>query len=427
MPVLVPALLARWLRHAADAADALGLEAALVGGAVRDLLLGREPTDIDLVVAGKPEDVIALTREMGTRLGLTAEEHDTFGTATLQSGAVRIDLAMRRRETYQRRGALPVVEPGGWEEDLLRRDFTINALAWPLRCVGRGPEVALRREDLAAAPDTLDDLQAGLVRILHDASFEDDPTRLFRAARLAARLGFQLEPQTRTLAVEAVAGGALQTISRQRQGQELRLTAEEGEALAAFRLLDDLGVWQALLPGWQTPSPGPDAAALGRAISLTQASMNAGEAWRARFVAWVSAGAGSTAALWCRGLGWNGGDTGACERGLRGVEHCRQRLSLLTAEAHPSAVASALDDAGAEALAAYYSLAGAAQQDLLRRYWQARIDYPLQVTGRDLQALGWNPGPAFSRVLAEAAARALDGELPDRPAQLAWLEQQPRP
>ncbi|MGE5591820.1 MAG: polynucleotide adenylyltransferase, partial [Bacillota bacterium] len=245
MPVLVPALLARWLRHAADAADALGLEAALVGGAVRDLLLGREPTDIDLVVGGQPEDVMALAREIGSRVGLAAEEHDPFGTATLQSGAVRIDLAMRRREAYQRPGALPVVEPGGWEEDLLRRDFTVNALAWPLRRVGHGPEVALHREDLAAAPHALDDLQASQVRILHDASFEDDPTRLFRAARLAARLGFHLEQRTRTLALEAVAGGALQTISGPRLGQELRLTAEEGEALAAFRLLDDLGVWQA--------------------------------------------------------------------------------------------------------------------------------------------------------------------------------------
>lgn len=427
MPILVPALLARWLRQAADAADHLGLEAALVGGAVRDLLLGREPTDIDLVVAGRPEDVGRLARELGRRLGLASEEHDPFGTATLQSGAVRIDLAMRRREAYQRPGALPAVEPGGWEDDLLRRDFTVNAVAWPLSHVGDGPDVMLHRRDLVAAAHALDDLTARRVRILHEGSFEDDPTRVFRAARLAARLGFHLEHGTRALAAQAVGGGALQTLSGHRLGQELRLAAAEGEALQAFRCLDELGVWQTLLPGWQKPEPPPDAAALAQAICLTEAALHTGEPWRARLVAWVSAGAGETAALWCRSLGWTGADTAVCERSLRDVARCRETLPGLPADARPSAIAAALGDAAAEAQAAFYSRAPDSQRLLLQRYWQGCTAHQVQVSGRDLQSLGWTPGPAFSHVLAEAARRVLDGELPDRQAQLAWLAQQPRP
>lgn len=269
--ISLPEPLTALLRTVAEEADRRGLETALVGGALRDLLLGREPLDLDVAVAGDGTAVQDLAGALAQRLGGRPEGHPSFGTASLPlrlAGCpARLDLAMRRRESYPRPGALPRVTPGSWAEDLQRRDFTINAVRWPLRLPpeaggsvrpaslrphARG--AVIRTADLVTAPGALDDLSRGLIRVLHPISFVDDPTRIFRAVRLAVRLGFTLEPETRALAVQAVAGSALSTLSPARLAQEVRLTAEEADASQAFVLLDELGVRQSLLPGW----PGPE-------------------------------------------------------------------------------------------------------------------------------------------------------------------------
>ncbi len=160
---------------------------------MRDLLLGRDPIDIDLVVVG---DAAAAARTLAERLGGDATEHERFGTATVAApGLPAINVVRARRESYAQPGALPDVEPGTLEEDLARRDFTVNALALALD--GR----------ITAVPDGLEDLDEGLIRVLHEASFRDDPTRLLRAVRYATRLGFALERHTEALAREAAAAG----------------------------------------------------------------------------------------------------------------------------------------------------------------------------------------------------------------------------
>ena len=150
----------------------------LVGGAVRDLLLGGRPLDLDLVVEGDPAPVAAA-------LGGDVRTHDRFGTATVSIDGFTYDLARSRRETYAQPGALPDVSPAPLSEDLLRRDFTVNALA-----------IALTGElggTLQAAPLGLEDLRRRSLRVLHDASFIDDPTRALRLARYASRLEFEIE------------------------------------------------------------------------------------------------------------------------------------------------------------------------------------------------------------------------------------------
>src|SRR3954468_1981004 len=167
----------------------------VVGGAVRDLLLGRRPVELDVVVEG---DAHAVARRAAERLGGGVRVHDRFGTATVRCRGTALDGARARKESYPRPGALPDVRLGaGIEEDLARRDFTVNTLALRL-ADGR----------LAGRPGARDDLAAKLWRVLHDGSFADDPPRLLRLARYAARLGFGVEPRTGDLASEAVATGA---------------------------------------------------------------------------------------------------------------------------------------------------------------------------------------------------------------------------
>jgi tRNA nucleotidyltransferase (CCA-adding enzyme) len=216
---------------------------ALVGGAVRDLLLGRSPRELDVTVAGGSAELAAALAasfpESERPYGepLQPKLHERFGTASVDWIYGRIDIAELRAETYPVPGALPEVRPGNVEEDLARRDFTVNAITLPL---GDG-----RRGGLIAVPHALDDLRAGRLRVLHERSFIDDPTRLLRLARYAARLNFEIEPGTLGLARAALAAGALRTVSGSRVASELWLFTEEGHA-DGFAMLGELGVLAAL-------------------------------------------------------------------------------------------------------------------------------------------------------------------------------------
>ncbi|MDQ2630537.1 MAG: hypothetical protein M3Y75_06130 [Actinomycetota bacterium] len=218
--------LAAGLRHAHPELDVVRREAQepvyLVGGAVRDLLLGRPRTDVDLVVEG---DAVALA----ARLGGAEIEHERFGTVKVEVEGHEIDIASARTETYPEPGALPVVAPAeSIEADLARRDFTINAMAIPL---GGEPRVV---DPFGGQSD----LEQGLLRVLHPKSFEDDPTRAIRAARYAARFGFTLEPETDPLLRQA----DLATVSADRRRAELERLADEPTGRVAFGLLAGWGL-----------------------------------------------------------------------------------------------------------------------------------------------------------------------------------------
>jgi tRNA nucleotidyltransferase (CCA-adding enzyme) len=201
--------------------DALGATPAyLVGGAVRDLLLGRDRADLDVAVETNPAELVA-------RLGGEARVHPRFGTVVAELDGVAVDIAMTRTETYERPGALPRVSPAGIAEDLARRDFTINTMAFPL-----------------AGGKLLDphggrsDLDAGRLRVLHEESFVDDPTRALRAARYAARFGFSPDPGTEALLRQS----DMATVSAERRDAELTKLAAEPSARAGFALLAEWGL-----------------------------------------------------------------------------------------------------------------------------------------------------------------------------------------
>ena len=200
----------------------------VVGGAVRDALRGQVPRELDLVVEG---DAVSVARRAAERVGGQVTGPERFGTATVRTGDFAFDLAGARRETDERPGALPTVELGATiEEDLARRDFTVNAMA-----------VSLADGRVTTWPGAREDLDDGVLRVLHERSFSDDPTRMLRLVRYAARLEFAAEAHTEALIDPAL----LDTVTGDRAGNEQRLALREPRR--ALELLDAYGLGRALL------------------------------------------------------------------------------------------------------------------------------------------------------------------------------------
>jgi tRNA nucleotidyltransferase (CCA-adding enzyme) len=216
----------------------------LVGGPVRDLLLGRHSIDVDLTLE---EGSSTLARALAKRVEGRVRSFPQFLTYKITAdGLPEIDIATSRKERYRKPGSLPTVTPGRLKDDLLRRDFSMNALAMDL-VSGEMHDPALGEQDI----------RMGVVRVLHDNSFLDDPTRIFRALRLAGRLGFTFDPHTDALLRVAIAGGALGFISKERIWRELFLAMEEADApkiLTAFRAAGALDLLFGE-SGGQPPSP----------------------------------------------------------------------------------------------------------------------------------------------------------------------------
>ena len=354
----------------------------VVGGAVRDALLGRDPRDLDLVVEGD-------AAEVARRLGEEPLLHERFGTATA-NGVV--NLAAARRERYEQPGALPEVELGApIAEDLARRDFTVNAIA-----------VRLADGELQAVPGALEDLAARRLRVLHDGSFLDDPTRLLRLVRYAARLRFQIEQVTRELAFAAVEDGALATVTPSRLGNELRLLLEEPQP-AAVCGLEAFGIGPRMLPGFNVD---PDL--VERAQRLTPAD------GRPDLVALAATCLDASAPDLARRLD-------ACEFPARerdavtaAATRARALAPVLGGMEDASAIWALLRREGAETVA----LAGALGAPEQAKRWLDDLRHArLEITGDDLLAAGLE-GPAIGRGLDAATAAMLDGAT-GREAQLA--------
>jgi tRNA nucleotidyltransferase (CCA-adding enzyme) len=231
---LLPPVLAL-VKIAGREASELGQELYLVGGVVRDLFLGRANFDFDLVVEG---EAIKLARKMTKDSQAKLTVHSRFGTAKLNYPGFSLDLATARSETYSKPGALPTVKPGSLKDDLIRRDFSINAMALHLNPQRFGELIDLHHGK--------DDLERRLIRILHPKSFIDDATRILRAIRYEQRLSFKLESETEKLLRHDVA--MLDTISGDRVRHELELILKEDEPERAIRRAEELGALSQLHP-----------------------------------------------------------------------------------------------------------------------------------------------------------------------------------
>jgi len=347
--------------------------------------------DLDLVAEG---DVPALCARLGGR----AVIHERFDTATVILDGQSYDIARARRESYARPGALPEVSPATLREDLLRRDFTVNSIAVTLG--GSTPGA------LTAAPSALEDLAAGQLRVLHDLSFIDDPTRLLRLVRYASRLGFEVEPRTLALARAAIAGGALGTVSGARIGTELRLLALEGDPLAAFAALAELGIDRAI--DFRFGVADPELAA--RALALL-ASDGRGDLLMLAVAA--SAVPRVDLAPLLDELEF---DAASRARILAAASGAGEAAHALAGASRPSEIAAVLAREPVE-LAALAGALGPAEQ---ARAWLERLRLVrLEIDGDDLIGAGVAEGPAVGRGLQAALAAKLDGSIAGREAELA--------
>lgn len=415
LPAATGELLTRVARRAARRGDAL----ELVGGPVRDLLLGRPLNDVDLRVQG---DARALAEAVaGGRGGgeLEVIAHDRFGTVRLASPDAGLDLATCRQETYAQPGALPTVEAGSALEDAQRRDFSVNALACPLD-VG-SPDAA---QPILDPQGGLEDLAAKRLRILHARSFHDDPTRAWRAARFAVRLGFTLDRGSRNALRNALRDGAFGAVSGERFRRELQLAFDEAQqgihVGRILRLLSDWHVLAALEPGLSLPRD--------RMIPLRRLSKAIAEPeWPApRWRGWIAG-----LSIWLAPLPAAQRRRTLDRFSIRGEQAARivrfgrdaeRTLRTLARARGRGAVDAVLVDLPEETVQGLYALADVPVRRRILRWGAEDRRRRAPVTGDELVALGLS-GRDVGRALERIRAGFLDGEIANREEALALAEE----
>ena len=398
----------RLLRSVAEEAARQRLPLYIVGGFVRDLLLGHPGLDFDLVVEG---DAIGLARAVAAKHGGKVTVHTRFRTAQWFPSPGNdypefVDFISTRSESYKHPAALPTVKPGMLADDLQRRDFTVNTLALRLD----GEHFGELRDDLGG----LEDLQAGLIRVLHPVSFMDDPTRLFRAVRYEQRYGFRMPPET--LAIIPDACLLIKVLSAERVRHELDLILEEENAASMLERLAELGSLAAVHPALEW-----------KKVTKT------------RFVNGMAAGQTLEHRPSRRTLGWT---LWLMDIPLPGLESIEKRLHfesglrelLLTASAlfaevnslvgkKPSRCVAVLDEIPLKAVqAVYLALPGGPVRQELRDYLETWRYIKPRTTGHDLKKRNLPPGPAYQSILRRLRAAWLDGEVKTIDEELAMLD-----
>ena len=366
-------------------AGGLNVSLSLVGGAVRDLLLGKPlATDLDLVVEG---DGVAAARDAAKLLSERVRIHPRFGTAAVDlSEGEHLDFVTARRESYPHPGALPQVEASTLDDDLRRRDFTVNAIALRLNGESAG--------SLVDPMDGLLDLDAGVIRIHHAQSFRDDPSRIVRAARYAARLNFALDDQTSVAARNAapdVEWGS------SRVAEELKRLFEEVDPEPARVLLGSFGA-----PGLRDGPAEPTVGALEEALRAPNAPSV--ERWALAVGVGVAQEVLDGLAIpgWARAQARDASAGQRLADALLGCSSPSDADRLLAAERPATAVVAA-------ALGAPW----------VTRWWVEDRDRRLDISGHDFILAGLERGPGLGVAMAAARAALLDGAAPDKATQLA--------
>jgi tRNA nucleotidyltransferase (CCA-adding enzyme) len=415
------------LRELGNLADEGGVSLYLVGGVVRDLLLNRENWDLDLTVEG---DGIAFARLVAIQYGAGLAVFERFATARLSfPGGLKMDIATTRRESYAQPALLPTVQPASIEEDLSRRDFTINALA-----------VQLNQQQFGRMLDPYggqSDLRARTLRLLHAGSFQDDPTRIFRAIRFEQRFGFHLERSTSRLLGQAASTNLIRQLSGPRLQNEILLLLAERNPVRAIARLEQLKLLRFLHRRLCfTKNVQQTVTAVPKALAW----------WLRRFpdsvidgpivylMALSSECSPAVVAAMIRRLALSREQAKKVSTGRRRVDHVLKRLTD-KGKLQPSQICRLLEDFSDEAcvllLAKQQRVQSVVRLSPLKRQLVAYMKNRAMktvLTGRDLQALGLQPGPQYSTILGKLLDARIDGavatEAEERVFVQKWLGNQ---
>jgi tRNA nucleotidyltransferase (CCA-adding enzyme) len=385
----------RLLQLVINEATERALPLYVVGGSVRDLVLGRPLNDLDLIVEG---DAIALGRTLAKKYGGGVTAHTKFGTAkwflpgnlTSDIGSHdTLDLISARSETYKHPAALPTVTFGHIEDDLRRRDFTINAMAVQLD----GSHFGELRDDL----NGIDDLQKGMIRVLYPGSFLDDPTRMYRAVRYAGRYEFNIAEDTLALLPEA--RPYVERLSPQRIRHELDLILDEPNAITMLKRLDELDLLSCIHPALANFSQSN--------LATVKSEDPVLENRNSRWLLWLMHLTDQEIELLNERLHF----TADLLKMLRSTTLLNTNLPALIG-LKPSEVAELLDGYSVKAL----EVVSSATQDeeikhILMKYLSDWWHIKPKTTGHDLKKRGVPPGPKYTEILRRLRAAWLDGEV----------------
>ena len=373
----------------------------LVGGTVRDILLRERSFDVDIAVEG---DGIAFARTLARALGGRVRPHEKFGTAVVLYGdGGRVDVATARTEFYDAPAALPAVEHASIREDLFRRDFTINAMA-----------VSLKGEDFGRLEDPFDgrrDLEAGVLRVLHNLSFIDDPTRIFRAVRYENRYAFRMDEHTARLARGCIEMGLVGDLSSARLRDELVALLEEGDVAHSIARLGELGAANAIHPHLHADEE--TAELLNRLRGLNERYELDVPAWRLGLAALSRRLPANEVYDWLARLKVRRRDAEMIAAAVTVGPRLVQRLR---AEAAPAEIVAMAEPYSPDA-----PLFALALEELepLHAYFRRLRGVRLDIGGGDLAELGLEESPRVGEILAELRRRKLNGELDGRESELA--------
>jgi len=403
------------MEHAGKIASSMGYKIYAAGGIVRDLLLGMDCIDVDLVVEG---DGIELARTLGRDYGATVRVHQIFYTAAVNfPNGLQVDVATARVEFYQYPAALPQIETSSLHQDLYRRDFTINAMA-----------VSLNEGDFGYIVDFFggrEDLEQGLLRVLHNLSFVEDPTRILRGIRFEKRYNISLEPQTLKLAKEAVSSNMLDRVSKERIWEELKYILLEPRQGLVLSRLAELQLWDSVFTGVAYEEIKGVLEELHRSIKVFRSWDLAGtdEPWMVYFIAVLHKTSWDVAGEICTHYnfnkrqvekvaaaldGWERAVEGLRDPGDIAMSELARRVMSVPRECYPLILASFSDNVSR------------------RRFRQVLTaicyDKP-SINGKDLRTLGYKPGPAFKKALDAVWQARLDGAVRTREEELSYVKE----
>jgi tRNA nucleotidyltransferase (CCA-adding enzyme) len=417
------AVLCARLKELGREATRMRMRAYLVGGIIRDLLLRRENLDVDVVVEG---DGIALAEAMAPQWGATVHAHRVFGTAKVVCpDGLRIDVATARTEYYPQPAALPAVEWSNLKLDLYRRDFTVNTFALRLE-----PD---RFGEVIDFFGGLRDLKEGTIRILHNLSFVEDPTRVLRALRFQLRFGFALGRQTEKLLRNAVQVGFVTQASGRRLFQEWVQLIEEADPIEALEVLDAYEVLPAFQPKLQLGPKTRELLARVKGVVTWFLLLYLDtpiRAWMVYFLAVLDALSDDEVSEWAVAFGIAQREGRALlqarERGYRALMELR--LEIVRGEPRDSRVYEILHPCEPETLLFLMAKTRDDQKRrLISRFYTRLSGVCSLLQGKDLKSMGIPPGAIYRELLDGLLKARLDGEVKTREEEEAWVHRRSRP